>query len=187
MARRSLSREQVRKQICNRLKRNPEHSDRLIAQALGVDHKTVGRVRAEMESCGEVPQVDRKIGLNGMQYKTPDKPKSTDADGGEVPQRLERIFASRGEHASLANILVDVKRRAGELAKHSALYSQLETLRRHLSGGRIDHSANFTACHTRPLQGQRMRGLREKGIPDGWGDSPTQRLSNDPRLFLLHT
>lgn len=63
MARRNLSREQKQKQVRNRLKRNPEHSDRLIAQALGVDHKTVGRIRTEMESGGEVPHVERKVGL----------------------------------------------------------------------------------------------------------------------------
>jgi ParB-like chromosome segregation protein Spo0J len=133
MARRSLSRDQKQNQIRNRLKRNPQHSDRLIAQAMGVDHKTVGRIRAEMETGGEVPQVDRKIGLNGMQYKSPSKPKLADAEGGKVPQRLEKVFALRGEHASLANLVVDVKRRAGELADRSALYSQLEALRRHLT------------------------------------------------------
>jgi ParB-like chromosome segregation protein Spo0J len=133
MARRSLSRDQVQRQVRNRLKRNPEHSDRLIAQAMGVDHKTVGRIRAEMETGGEVPQVDRKIGLNGMQYKMLAKPKLADAEGGEVPQRLERVFALRSEHASLANLVVDVKRRAGELADRSPLYNQLEALRHHLT------------------------------------------------------
>ena len=133
MARRSLSRDQVQRQVRNRLKRNPQHSDRMIAQEMGVDHKTVGRIRAEMESSGEVPQVDRKVGLNGMQYKAPAKPKLADAEGGEVPQRLEKVFGLCGEHSSLANLLVDVKRRAGELADRSPLYGQLESLRRHLA------------------------------------------------------
>lgn len=152
MARRSLSREQVNKQIRNRLKRNPEHSDRLIAQALGVDHKTVGRVRAEMESGGEVPQVERKTGLNGMQYKLPARSRAVDAAGGEIPQRLERVFASRSDHTSLANIIADVKRRVGELADRSPLYGQLAALRRHLTAAEsILRETSPHACHTSAL------------------------------------
>ena len=111
MARRSLSREQRRKQIQNRLKRHPEYSDRKIARGLGVDHKTVSVVRQEMEHVGEIPQVDKKVGVNGMPYKMRQKPKLTDSAGGEIPQRLEKVFASVHEYHSLINILTDVKRR----------------------------------------------------------------------------
>ena len=111
MARRSLSREQRRKQIQNRLQRHPDYSDRKIARGLGVDHKTVSAVRQELEHVGEIPQVTEKIGLNGMRYKLRQKPKLTDSAGGEIPQRLEKVFASVSEFRSLINILTDVKRR----------------------------------------------------------------------------
>jgi ParB-like chromosome segregation protein Spo0J len=174
MARRSLSREQVQKQIRNRLKRNPEHSDRLIAQALGVDHKTIGRVRAEMELSGEVPQVERKIGLNGMQYKASTKLKLADAVGGAVPQRLERVFGSRAEHASLANIVADVKRRVGELSKHSALYSQLEALRRHLASAEaIIRQSSPHAIHA-PCKGNGCEACGGKGYVT-CGEIPQRR------------
>lgn len=163
MARRNLSREQKQKQIRNRLKRNPEHSDRLIAQALGVNHKTVGRVCKEMESGGEVPHIERKVGLDGMRYKTPAKPKLTDADGGEVPQRLEKVFACRTEHTSLANVITDVKRRAGELAKRTPLNAKLTALRRHLTSAQ--EIINQTSPHVihSDCQGEGCDGCGTKG------------------------
>ncbi|MCH7688819.1 MAG: ParB N-terminal domain-containing protein [Planctomycetes bacterium] len=111
MARRSLSREQRRKQIQNRLKRHPDYSDRKIARGLGVDHKTVSAVRQEMEHVGEIPQVTEKVGLNGVPYKRRQKPKLTDSTGGEIPQQLEKVFATVSEYRSLINILTEVKRR----------------------------------------------------------------------------
>jgi hypothetical protein len=109
-----------------------------------------------------------------MLYKTPDKPKSTDAAGGEVPHRLEKVFASRTEHTSLANILVDVKRRAGELAKHSALYSQLETLRRHLASAEsIIRQTSPHAIHG-PCKGNGCEACGRKGYMTS-GEIPQHR------------
>ena len=133
MARRSLTRKQRQQQIKNRLQRHPEHSDRKIAQALGVDHKTVGRLRKQLESTGEVPQVGCKVGLDGMSYKMPEKPKIVDAEGGEVPQHLEKVFNTRGEFTSLLNTIADVKRRSHELANRSSLRDRRKVLQRHLS------------------------------------------------------
>ena len=58
MARRSLSARKVQGSRSG-IDSNgaPSIADRLIAQALGVDHKTVGRVRANRSHHGEVPQV----------------------------------------------------------------------------------------------------------------------------------
>jgi hypothetical protein len=44
-------------------------SDREIARHCGVDHKTVGRVRRELEASGEIPQVDeREVTRNGSTF-----------------------------------------------------------------------------------------------------------------------
>lgn len=132
-ARRSLSREQKRRQIANRLKRHPEHSDRRLAQSLGVDHKTVGSVRAELQSGGEIPRQTVKVGSIGMRYKTPPPPKRLDSAGGEIPRHLHTAFAAQAEHTSLGNLLTDVKRRSGELARVSGpLRARIEQLRHHL-------------------------------------------------------
>lgn len=173
MARRSLSREQKQVQVRNRLKRNPEQSDRLIAQELGVDHKTVGRVRGQLESAGEVPRLERKVGLNGMPYKPPAKPKVFDAGGGEVPQRLESIFNCRSTHSSLANTIADVKKRAGELANRSPLYLQLEKLRHHLTTAEnILQQTSPHAIH-RSCEGQGCDGCGGQGFLTA-GEFPRQ-------------
>ena len=45
-------------------------SDREIAKHLGVDHKTIGKYRAEMQTGGEIPQVTDRTGGDGKTYNT---------------------------------------------------------------------------------------------------------------------
>ena len=52
LARRHLTREQRRKLIEQELREAPESSNRKIGSSLGVDHKTVGTVRGDLESSG---------------------------------------------------------------------------------------------------------------------------------------
>ena len=54
-----------------------------------------------------------------MPYKRRQKPQLTDSAGGEIPQRLEKVFASVHEFRSLINILTDVKRRVVVLGNSS--------------------------------------------------------------------
>jgi hypothetical protein len=61
LARRQLTQEQKRDTIAKLLKARPNKSDRQIATALGVDHKTVGRVRRDREPRGEIPSSPRGI------------------------------------------------------------------------------------------------------------------------------
>jgi ParB-like chromosome segregation protein Spo0J len=60
--RRHLSREQVRQLIGDQLRDTPEWADRRIGRELGVDHKTVGAVRADLGSTGEIPQLTKTVG-----------------------------------------------------------------------------------------------------------------------------
>jgi hypothetical protein len=48
---------------------NPERSDRAIAKELGVDHKTIGAARKEMN--GEISPVDKRIGRDGKARRLP--------------------------------------------------------------------------------------------------------------------
>src|SRR5262249_54251561 len=57
--RRHLSREQVRQLIGDQLRDTPEWADRGIGRELGVDHKTVGAVRADLGLTGEIPQLEK--------------------------------------------------------------------------------------------------------------------------------
>jgi hypothetical protein len=74
--RRHISPEERRKIIVKLLKLNPEASDRQIGIVTGVDHKTVGAVRAETEATGEIPQLEKRTGRDGKKRKSKSKPKS---------------------------------------------------------------------------------------------------------------
>jgi ParB-like chromosome segregation protein Spo0J len=63
--RRHLSREQVRRLIAEQLKDSPEWADNRVADELGVDGKTVGSVRDDLEATSEIPKLDRLIGKDG--------------------------------------------------------------------------------------------------------------------------
>lgn len=63
--RRHLTGEQKRKWVAWFLARHPERSNREIGREVGVDDKTVGSVRAELESTAEIPQLETRVGRDG--------------------------------------------------------------------------------------------------------------------------
>jgi hypothetical protein len=63
--RRHLTADQKRDLIAKVLKAKPEDSNRQIASAVKVDHKTVGAVRSEMEGRGEIPHVEKRADTKG--------------------------------------------------------------------------------------------------------------------------
>ena len=63
--RRHLTREQVRRLIAEQLKDSPDWADNRIADELGVDHKTVGSVRGDLEATWEIPKLDALVGKDG--------------------------------------------------------------------------------------------------------------------------
>jgi len=68
IARRHLTAKQRRALIDKQLKDMPEQSDRQIAVALKVDHKTVGSRREHLEAAGEIPQLNVVKGKDGKAY-----------------------------------------------------------------------------------------------------------------------
>ena len=85
--RRHLTAEQKREIIAELLKATPEKSDRQIAKAVKVDHKTVGAVRAENEGRGEIPHVKARKDTKGRvqpsrkpKARPPAANKSSEAD-----------------------------------------------------------------------------------------------------------
>lgn len=73
------------------LKRSPSTSNRQIARAVGVDHKTIGNYRQEMESAGEIPHLDIREGEDGKTYRLP---KIVAANGQQhhLAQRAARLL-----------------------------------------------------------------------------------------------
>jgi hypothetical protein len=74
--RRHLTGEQKRELIAKILKAKPGESNRKIAKQTKADHKTVAAVRGELESGGEIPQLEKTTGADGKQYKSRKKPEA---------------------------------------------------------------------------------------------------------------
>src|SRR5262249_31945950 len=76
--RRHLSREQKREVIAAVLRQTTrEWSNREIARAVGVDHKTVGSVRAELVERGEIPHDEKLIDSKGRKQPASKAKKGT--------------------------------------------------------------------------------------------------------------
>jgi hypothetical protein len=74
--RRHLTGEQKRELIEKVLKAKPEASNRTVAKQVKADHKTVAAVRGDLESVGEIPQLEKTVGADGKQYKSRPKKKA---------------------------------------------------------------------------------------------------------------
>jgi hypothetical protein len=70
------------------LKATPEASNRTIAADLGVDHKTVGGVRDDLESGGEIPHASTRTDTAGRQQPAR-KPKAPRPDPVEISKVLD--------------------------------------------------------------------------------------------------
>lgn len=88
--RRHLDAEAKRDVIAKLLKANPEQSNRTIAKQVKADDKTVAKVRREMQSTADIPQLEKTVGADGKARKQPAKKSE------RVPTELEALR----EHAS---------------------------------------------------------------------------------------
>jgi ParB-like chromosome segregation protein Spo0J len=75
LARRHLNQEQRRGLLADQLRDTPEESDRQIARGLGVSHVTVGAVRSELESIGQIDQCPGRQTSDGRTYPSERKPR----------------------------------------------------------------------------------------------------------------
>lgn len=53
------------------LRSSPRKTNRAIGRSCGLDHKTVGDIRSDLEERGEIPQVQEREGSDGKTYKFP--------------------------------------------------------------------------------------------------------------------
>jgi ParB-like chromosome segregation protein Spo0J len=93
--RRHLTREQIRRLIAEQLKDTPEWANNRIAEELGVDGKTVGAVRDDLEATSEIPKLDRLVGKDGKARPTRQSSRQSadlddDDDAWEAPPRKQR-------------------------------------------------------------------------------------------------
>jgi cysteinyl-tRNA synthetase len=92
--RRHLTAEQKRGLIAELIQAQPENSNRQIAKAAKVDHKTVAAARAELEGRGEIPHVETTTDTKGRKQPAKKKRKAKksaalDDDQTKQPPRAE--------------------------------------------------------------------------------------------------
>ncbi len=69
--RRQMTRQQKRQVIAQELAYCPELSDRYIGSLVGVSHRTVAAIRADLERTGQIAQLPAKLGLDGKRRRLP--------------------------------------------------------------------------------------------------------------------
>ncbi|OLL29501.1 hypothetical protein BTH42_22485 [Burkholderia sp. SRS-W-2-2016] len=75
--RRHLTEQQQRDAVAGRLIDSPERSDRQIAAESGTTHRTVAKVRRELEATGELGTVSSRIGADGRTRRQPARKPAT--------------------------------------------------------------------------------------------------------------
>jgi ParB-like chromosome segregation protein Spo0J len=98
--RRHLSPDQRREIIATLLKADPTKSDRLIAEQAKVSHVTVGAVREELESTGQIDQLKETTGADGKKRKTKKGVKGKAKSGGK--SESEKITYQKVTNAKTA-------------------------------------------------------------------------------------
>jgi ParB-like chromosome segregation protein Spo0J len=81
--RRHLNAKQKRDVVAKLIKAAPEKSNRQIARTAKVDHKTVGAIRAEKESTGEIPQLNKTVGVDGKARRAERRRKARECEAKE--------------------------------------------------------------------------------------------------------
>jgi ParB-like chromosome segregation protein Spo0J len=117
LSRRHLTREQRRQLIEDQLRETPERSDNQIADALGVDDKTVAKRRQHLEATSEIPKLERTVGADGKS-RPARRPSVIAKNGSEARQARKAIEATGAE--SLPFRLIDV-RRVNKVRRETAL------------------------------------------------------------------
>ena len=97
LARRQLTQEQRRELIADQLEESPNRSNRVIAKALGVHHATVAAVRAELESTGQIIQLERTVGHDGKCRPAFKRVKLSDLPKAELSRRIAATTLIHGD------------------------------------------------------------------------------------------
>jgi len=105
LARRQLTQEQKRQLVADQLIETTERSNRWIGKQLGVHHATVASVRAELESTGQIIQLNRTVGADGKYRPTTRQIKPVQRS---VKERKARIAATTLIHGDCRKKLKDI-------------------------------------------------------------------------------
>jgi ParB-like chromosome segregation protein Spo0J len=99
LARRHLTREQLRRVIDGELKEDPGQSNRKLAAKVGAHKNTVQSERERLEAGGEIAQLEKRTGRDGKARRKPrsgkkkaDPPATKDKLGNPIPEPLRDAF-----------------------------------------------------------------------------------------------
>jgi len=145
--RRHLNGEQKRRWVAWFLERHPERSNRQIASDVGVDDKTVGSVRREMEAGAEIPHLSQRTGKDGKaQPASKPKPQPSIFSTSRQTERAQKALATVGEHAPARSLAVrDIERLARKEEKRERAQQLTE---------QATQAAQLIGLHTDPARPQ---------------------------------
>jgi hypothetical protein len=112
--RRHLTPKQKRVLIAKLVKVKPESSDRTIAAQVKLDHKTVGKVRGELERRGEIPHVAGRTDSTGRRQAAHRRPKPNATATERAP--AEQVRADAPAHVSAGDFVTSAEQRKAEHA-----------------------------------------------------------------------
>jgi ParB-like chromosome segregation protein Spo0J len=101
IGRRNLTRKQKRELIKLRLRDNPELSNRQISDELHANHRTVGAIRKQLESGGEILHLKTTIGKDGKKQPREKKRKSDTKSKESVPLEESKADNSKSPEITL--------------------------------------------------------------------------------------
>ena len=110
--RRQLDRRQRREIISRELSQSPDLSDRFVASLVGVSHRTVAAVRAELEATGQIARMAATVGRDGRRRRLPVIPTETRTEADRAAEVLRaladpppRPIRLQVEHTDVAEVL----------------------------------------------------------------------------------
>lgn len=116
--RRHLNRDQLRALVAQQLRETPNWANNRVAGTIGVDDKTVGAVRAQLEATSELPKFDKLIGADGKERRnrTSSARHGAGSQAGSLPDDLKVILFDAGVSATSVTVMSGPSPRTAQAA-----------------------------------------------------------------------
>ena len=208
LARRQLDQRAKRQIIADELSENPRRSNHWIAKSLGVDDKTVGSVRQEMESTGGIRQLGYTLGADGKYRPATRVSLPTNGDGRlahELPGAGEREYIDLDDEEGILRAAAEIRQRrvAERLKEIQERRQQSRPVRIKKRGGPVLHGdcldliptledGSVSLVVTSPPYAQQRsghyEGIPEEDYPDftvQWMTALAPKMTPDGSVFIV--
>jgi hypothetical protein len=165
--RRHLTGEQKRELIAKVLQAKPEASNRTIAKQI-----TVAAVRDDLESTGEIPQLEKTVGADGKKRKAPAKKRvdeQEERDRNECAALYQKVLDAEQRAAGSAEVSIEERRAQNAALDEPAEVDEVDrrvscvtnTILRHVDGLSRGDAQRFFAVLRDRLDEAEREALRE--------------------------